>query len=213
MDDERFFHRARNAAWVGVGLLALFALVGLLVPAEPLAVERRWLEWMQDVRTPVLDHVALVFNYLGRGLGRAFVLIGIGLVLAAVRRWEALVAFAVTEALTPALNSVAKALVERPRPPDGLVHPGGSSFPSGHTAFAAATLVALVLLFTAPGPRRRRWWSLAAAGTAGMAWSRTYLQVHWLLDVLAAAILGAGIALLVFAAVDVLRRRRPAMRG
>jgi membrane-associated phospholipid phosphatase len=32
-----------------------------------------------------------------------------------------------------------------------------------------------------------------------MAWSRTYLQVHWLTDVIAGALLGSGISLFVFA--------------
>jgi undecaprenyl-diphosphatase len=80
------------------------------------------------------------------------------------------------------------------------VHPVGSSFPSGHAAYAGATCIALVLLFTVPGAHRRRWWVLAALGIAGMAWSRTYLQVHWLSDVVGGAMLGIGIALVVFAA-------------
>ena len=33
-----------------------------------------------------------------------------------------------------------------------------------------------------------------------MGWSRTFLQVHWLSDVIAGALLGVGVALLVFAA-------------
>jgi undecaprenyl-diphosphatase len=32
-----------------------------------------------------------------------------------------------------------------------------------------------------------------------MAWSRTYLQVHWLSDVVAGSALGIGVALVVFA--------------
>ncbi len=43
---------------------------------------------------------------------------------------------------------------------------------------------------------------LAGLGIAGMAWSRTYLQVHWLSDVTAGAMLGVGVALLVFGAVQ-----------
>jgi undecaprenyl-diphosphatase len=139
------------------------------------------------------------------------VLVGIGGVLIMARRWWALLAYATTEALTPLLSSVAKALVDRARPPDGLVHPAGASFPSGHTAFAGATCVAAVLLFTKVDRRRRLWWALATAGIAAMAWSRTYLQVHWLLDVLAGSLLGAGVALVVFAAVQ-LRLGRSSLR-
>ncbi len=41
-----------------------------------------------------------------------------------------------------------------------------------------------------------------------MAWSRTYLQVHWLSDVVAGAALGIGVALVVFGAAQ--WRRPPA---
>ena len=154
---------------------------------------------MQDSQSPVLKDLALVFNALGRGLARGLSLVAIGIVLIVARRWLALVAFAVTEALTPLLSTMLKVLVDRPRPPGALIHPSGASFPSGHAAYAGATGVALVLLFTAPGPRRALWWLLAAFGIAGMAWSRTYLQVHWLSDVVAGALLGIAVALLVFA--------------
>jgi undecaprenyl-diphosphatase len=118
------------------------------------------------------------------------------------RRWLALLAFALTESLTPLVSSVVKQLVERPRPPDGLVHLSDFSFPSGHAAYAGATCTALVLLFTWPGSSRRVWATLAAIVIVAMAWSRTYLQVHWLSDALAGSLLGVGIALLVFAVVQ-----------
>jgi membrane-associated phospholipid phosphatase len=200
---EHFFLRPQRALSLGAGFLSLFIVLALLVPAQPFAVEQHWAEWMRDIQTPFLEHVALIFNYLGRGLGRALVIAGIGIVLIVARRWWALLAYAVTESLAPLFSSVVKALVDRPRPPDGLVHPAGASFPSGHATFAGATFVAAVLLFTRV-ERRRRWWWLATAGIAGMAWSRTYLQVHWLLDVVAGSLLGAGVALVVFAAVQLL---------
>jgi undecaprenyl-diphosphatase len=193
----------------------LFALFAVFVPAQPLAFEQRWADWMHEIQTPVLEHIALIFNYLGRGLGRALTLVAIGVPLIAARRWWALLAYSVTEALTPLTSSVVKALVDRSRPPEGLVSPSSSSFPSGHAAFAGATFLALVLLFTKVGPRRRIWWSLAAAGIAGMAWSRTYLQVHWLLDVISGSLLGSGITLLVFAGLQLIapgRRRHGAER-
>jgi undecaprenyl-diphosphatase len=168
------------------------------VPTAPLALEQSWAEAMRDIQSAALTDVALVFNALGRGFGSALSLTAVGVVLIVARRWLALVAFAVTEASTSLSSAVLKLLVGRPRPPDGLVHPVGSAFPSGHAAFAAATCVALVLLFTAPGVGRRWWSVLAVIGIVGMAWSRTYLQVHWLLDVIGGSLLGVGIAFLVF---------------
>jgi undecaprenyl-diphosphatase len=199
LGQERFLARPDRALWLGAVLLALVAVTAVLVPAEPVALERSWWEAMKDSQTPFLKDVALVFNWLGRGIGRALSIAAIGLVLLVARRWLGLLAFAATEALTPLVSSLLKALVGRPRPPDGLVHPAGASFPSGHAAYAGATCVALVLLFTAPGPHRRLWWTIAALGIAVMAWSRTYLQVHWLTDVIAGSLLGIGITLLAFA--------------
>lgn len=198
----RYFAHPRRALWIGAALLVLVALTAALVPAEPLALERTWLEAMQDIQTAALENLALAFNWLGRGIGRALSTAAIGIVLLVARRWVGLLAFAVTEALTPLCSSLLKAHVDRARPPDGLVHPAGASFPSGHAAYAGATCVALVLLFTAPGPRRRLWWTISALGIAGMAWSRTYLQVHWLIDVIAGSLLGIGVALVTFAVVQ-----------
>jgi membrane-associated phospholipid phosphatase len=180
-------------------MLALVILIAIVVPEGPLGVERSWSVAMHDLETPLLTDLALAFNWLGRGLGRAFGLALVGLLLLRRRRWLALAAFAVAESLAPLLSVLLKALIDRPRPPDGLVHAAGASFPSGHATYAGATCLALVLLFTTPGTRRRWWTALAGLGVLAMAWSRTYLQVHWLTDVIAGALLGSGIALLVFA--------------
>jgi undecaprenyl-diphosphatase len=195
---ERFLAHADRALLGGAALLALVALMAVLIPADPLRVDRFWLEAMQDIQSEALKQVALVFNALGRGWGRALSLAAIGLVLLVRRRWLALLIFAVVESIAPLFSSLLKAHVGRVRPPDGLVHPAGASFPSGHAAYAGATAVALVLLFTSPGSRRLIWWIVAALGITGMAWSRTYLQVHWLSDVIAGSLLGIGVCLLVF---------------
>ena len=153
---------------------------------------------MRHLETPLLTDLALGFDWLGRGLGRALALTLVGLLLLRQHRWLALVAFGVAESLGPLLSALLKVLVDRARPPDGLVHPVGA-LPSGHATYAGVTCVALLLLFTTPGTRRRWWWALASLGVVGMAWSRTYLQVHWLTDVIAGALLGIGVSLLAFA--------------
>ena len=209
---ERFVAHPRRTLLLGGALVAAVLVAALIIPTGPLAVDRSWAELMDDIQTPALEHVALVFNDLGRGVGRALSLTAVGVVLLVARRWLALLAFVAIECLTPAIGSVLKHFVDRPRPPGGHITPSGASFPSGHAAYAGATTVALVLLFTAPGPRRLLWWALAAIGVALMAWSRTYLQVHWLSDVVAGAMLGVGISLLVFSGAQLLAGRRPPRR-
>jgi hypothetical protein len=56
---------------VGVSLLGAVVVMALLVPEEPLGIDQRWSEAMLDIRTSPLTDLALVFNWLGRGLGWA----------------------------------------------------------------------------------------------------------------------------------------------
>jgi undecaprenyl-diphosphatase len=89
-----------------------------------------------------------------------------------------------------------KEAFDRARPPErdpslGSLTPlpDNPSFPSGHsaTAFAAATAVAIL------SPRLRPW---ALGIAAAVALSRLYLRVHFPLDVMAGALLGAGVGAL-----------------
>jgi undecaprenyl-diphosphatase len=153
---------------------------------------------MRAIETPALTHIARAFDIAGRPLGRIVTIAAVAVILALTRRRRALLAFAIAEAVALSASAGLKVLVGRPRPPHELAHAAGSSFPSGHTTFAAVMCASLVLLFA----HRRRWWALALLGIAGMAWSRTYLQVHWLSDVFGGALLGVGVALVSFGAVS-----------
>jgi undecaprenyl-diphosphatase len=119
----------------------------------------------------------------------------LALVLCTVyRRWGTLVLTVVAVALADWSATGIKALVDRPRPPlrypepKTLVPvPHDASFPSGHaaTSFAAATMLTFAF------PR------LAAplfVLAAAVAFSRVYVGVHYPLDVIGGAVLGALIA-------------------
>ena len=205
--DEEFLARPGWAVGWASLLLALVALEALLIPAGPLALDSRWSELMEDIESSFLTHGALVFNALGHGVWRALTIAGIGIALLVARRWAALIAFALTEALTPLLVNVIKLTVGRERPPGQMLEAHGSSFPSGHAAYGGATAVAFVLLFSRPGPRRRWWFIAAAVVTALMVWSRTYLQVHWLSDAVAGATVGVAVTLLCFGVVQIVLGR------
>ena len=207
MRRDRFFADPGRALWIGAALIGAVGLGAIFVPVGPLGIDRAWADATADVHSAFVRHVALAFNSLGVGLWRWLTLGAVAGALLATRRWLALGAFAVAEALAPLLSSLLKMLVDRPRPPAGLVHPVGSSYPSGHATYAGTTAVALVLLFTAPGRGRRLWWTAAGLAIVAMAWSRTYLRVHWLSDVVAGALLGIGITLVVF---GIVQGRRPA---
>src|SRR5262249_17001783 len=136
----------RRTLSIGAALLGLVGLMAIVLAEGPLALDRHWSSAMHDLRTSFLTNVALVFNASGQGLGRLLSIAAVAVVLAVMRRWFALAVLLGVEAVTPLSSSALRAATGRPRPPDGLVHPMGSSFPSGHTAYAGATCVALVLL-------------------------------------------------------------------
>ena len=114
---ESFLAHPGHALWAAGAMLAFVVLIAILIPAGPLELDRSWSEAMRHLETPFLTDLALVFNWLGRGLGRALVLAFVGLLLLRRRRWLALVAFAVAESLAPLLSAILKVLVGRARPP------------------------------------------------------------------------------------------------
>jgi undecaprenyl-diphosphatase len=91
------------------------------------------------------------------------------------------------------MNSLGKALTDRPRP---LIRPlaetGSSSFPSGHATIAAVIFSALAILIARGLSRRGKAAVWAAAGTpiALVAVTRVYLGVHWPSDVVVGAATG-----------------------
>ena len=93
------------------------------------------------------------------------------------------------------ISNTVKLLVDRERPPVLHLAPSsGFSFPSGHTAAAAATWAAVALVLGRGRPLRAK--AVLAAGaallTVAVAASRVLLGVHWLTDVIGGAALGFG---------------------
>ena len=106
-----------------------------------------------------------------------------------------------------ALSNLTKRIVERPRPPWFIIHPGQSpldfpSFPSGHTTSGMAGLmaIAIALWFCVPRP-----WSTITGSIVGVIGvlqgpSRWLLAKHWITDVIGGFLFGLGWLLLVFGA-------------
>src|SRR6476646_3314418 len=165
-------HPRLSARYASV-LIGLVVLGGLVVPGGRLGIDMRWSELMRDAEASWWTHLALAFNALGHGILRGLTIAGVGLVLLIAGRRAALLAFALSESLTPLLVNLTKLLIGRERPPGAMIEVHSSSYPSGHAAYAGATAVVLVLLFTTTGRLRWTCWAAAAGATAGMVWSRT----------------------------------------
>jgi len=197
----------RHAIWWSLALLGatvfVFAAVGRHPPSETptttLPIVGQWdlsvYRWMDDIRNKPLTLLARFLNILGSGVVTIPLRVLVAAWLVVRRRWRALWAWLLTWAAAEIILGGAKTFYHRGRPPGSLVEIVGFSFPSGHAVAGAATAVALVLVLLPTGPARRRWEIAAIAFVSVMAFSRVYLQAHWLSDVVAGVLLGTGVAL------------------
>ena len=193
--------RISRVWWVvsGGAALALVVLLALVIvyreSNKPFGFEVEFMSVLVAARSDLLTVPALVFNALGGGLISTIVVPGVivvGLLLWR-RPWGAL--YYVAAALASAtVTRVIKVIVARPRPEDILVTPDFGSFPSGHSANAAVVATALGIIFL------RTWvWVAGAAYTMLMMLSRTYLGAHWVSDTIGGMLVGAGVAVIVWA--------------
>ena len=143
-----------------------------------------------DASTAVLEGI----THIGSWWFVTIVIAVVGVVQYRIHRSRAILAFLAFAVLTTgAVNTLVKLIVDRDRPDfDRLVHAGGSAFPSGHSATAAATYAAVAFVLCRTQPRSRRIAISAAAVviTIAVAASRVLLGVHWVTDVVAGVLVG-----------------------
>lgn len=182
----------------GLVAVALAVALGSLIflrENAPLLLDDEWMREMVENRAAWLDVPAFALSWIGGGwFAKILVPLATILVLVFVKRCWAAFYYAVAALLSVALVQVLKAVFDRPRPEDILVVADLGSFPSGHVANAATIAVSLALIFG------RTWvWFAGVAYIMAMALSRTYLGAHWLSDTIGGAMVGAGIAVIVWA--------------
>ncbi|HZU92279.1 MAG TPA: phosphatase PAP2 family protein [Microbacterium sp.] len=164
-------------------------------------IESWWHDLMLGWRTDAAVAAARVFEFLGSVPSVIVTTLGLVAVFLIIRRFRDALTLAAVMGVSEAITAALKVAISRPRPADSISDIGHMSFPSGHTAAAAALALTLALVLG------RRLWAPAVAWVVLMGWSRTCLEAHWLGDVAAGAILGASVALLVRWAVSAGERR------
>lgn len=190
-----------------VSLVGYLALAVFAAQQQFMALDYGTRAWVRLLRYEALNLPMEMVTTLG-GLG-LIALIGIALpILWRVnRRWA--LALPVLMAGAGALQWVAKAA-------SGLARPNHApwGFPSGHVLSLVVFFGLMIYLIATASSRRRRWRVLASLVAATpvvvVAFSRLYLDKHWLSDLAGGMTIGACYLLLAIWIVEVVMTQSPA---
>lgn len=140
-----------------------------------------------------------VFTFLDWIEGTRQQILGVaGIVLIAAVNWRA-VPMVIVAALSGAVYSLTAMVIQRPRPPEALVHvirhTGSTSYPSGHVAFFSWFVIMLIVCLAVgrlPKAMATILWVLGALLLLTVCIARIYLGEHWPSDVIGGLALGLG---------------------
>ena len=156
----------------------------------------------QSGRTPTLDAIARIASEIGSVNGNAIIcILGVSLVWALTRRWWLAALPALALPLHVMVHIATSTIIARPRPAVETLDIGQptASFPSGHMGATTAQLLVLVLFFY-QRVDSRAWRAVIIAAVTGylmvLGWSRVYIGMHHVSDVLWGAVNGVACGLI-----------------
>lgn len=208
----RFFFQRLTPGQLGLELTTLLAVAAVgsfaffgywiqIAGGDSGALDGRVNRLAADLSHPTAIDVAKVLTVFGSPILMQTLCALVTIALLARRRILEAAVVGIGMALTVAFVQIAKHSVDRPRPSNAVVDVVGSSYPSGHAAYAVAWIALAVVAVRVVPALRGRWWlvivAIALAALVGV--TRLYLRVHWLSDVLG----GEGAAAMSFSAVAV----------
>lgn len=215
-------------AWILLGGFAVSAITGWLfaelaesvgeASPELLAFDRRIHAITVNLHASAATDFFTVFTDVGTPVGLGIICVAVAAVLAIEKRFRWVVYLGVTTLMGAALNIALKSYFARERPDltEALRSATGYSFPSGHAMGAAVVFGALAYI----GLRRFETWrarsavlALAASLVVAIAFSRVYLGVHWLSDIVAGVSAGTLWVLTTTLAYETFRRVREIRSG
>jgi membrane-associated phospholipid phosphatase len=186
---------------LSVGCLLAFAALSVAVTAGWTApLDQAVTVAVAGHRTGVLNNLAVNLSALGSAPVVAIVALVAALYAVASGRPRFVLALLWTP-LSFLFDNGLKLVFQHPRPTEAIIAiPDSYSFPSGHAVAASALYITLALA-AATGERRLRPRRVLVGGgvliAVLVAWSRVYLGVHYLSDVVGGLLLGSAGALAV----------------
>lgn len=201
--DPRIALTAATAMLVAVTLMAILVASDVARPPLLHGPDAWWRDLIEPAETWE-TRAGEALYVAGSGFVMVPIRVGVAIWLIVRRRWVDLGAWLAAWAISDLVTQLLKPGLGRMRPDLS----NAASFPSGHAKTAAQVSIGLVLVATSPWRSRAAAWSIAIAWTVLMALSRTWLVDHYLSDVVAGSLLGAGCALGAAAAAQRVRDRR-----
>lgn len=177
------------------------------------AADQSIADWFHEHAAPGLTAALLGVTALGSPVVVTILTVTGAALLAARRDWYAAAALALSVGGGAIVNTALKNVFDRTRPhfEPALAHAHGYSFPSGHVALATLLYGCLAVV----AARRIRSWRVRIAAVLGalllvllISFSRIYLGIHYLTDVLAAQAVGVAWLAIALTAIETLRIRR-----
>ena len=190
-----------------IGAWAFGAIAEEMAEGDTAASDRRVADWLHGRATDPLTDVFQVFTWTGNGGFLAIVV-----AFAAVLLWRrgyvtdalfVVFAFVGAEVITFGMKQGFRR--ERPFFEDPLATATSFSFPSGHSLVSLAVYGSIAIVVARHAPSRRAAVaviSLAAAWILAIGFSRLYLGVHFLTDVVAGFAAGAAWLALLYLALE-----------
>jgi undecaprenyl-diphosphatase len=198
-------HPEARGMTVLTGLLVVASSALLVIPQHLTAdnllgnLDLYLFHWLQGLRSPLGDRLMIVVTEIGDG----WVLYGftalLSLWLLARRRWRAALHWLITVACVGLLTEALKLYTAVERPPLLDTADMSYAFPSAHASLSVAVFGFLGVIVARELRSNWHWvpYSMAVFMVVAIGFSRLYLGVHWLSDVLAGWSLGlAWVALM-----------------
>ena len=178
----------------GVGLY-VFVLYTVILSGDlgPTPLDRETLDLADQLRMGMVVSAAKIVSGFGSFPACAALVLVTAGVLAVRRRPVETVGLLVGFALIYLAVHVTKAGIDRPRPDGPLIATQGSSFPSGHAAYATAWLAVAIVFSRRLGLVSAALVTGAIVLVAAVGLSRIYLRAHYWSDVAGGWGIGLGI--------------------